>query len=73
MSHLDGDPLRPRDVSSLSAEYALAASEVLIDARLVERWLAPEAELQAELSRRHDWPADRAARYLTDLRRALSQ
>jgi hypothetical protein len=49
----------------------LARSDVLIDARLVERWQAPEAELQDELSRRHEWPADRTARYLTDLRRTL--
>jgi hypothetical protein len=67
------NPLRPRNVSRLSVRYELPASEVLIDARLVERWQAPEAELQDELSRRHEWPGDQAARYLSDLRRALRQ
>ena len=69
----DSDLLRPSAVRSLSVEYALAASEILIDARLVAHWQAPEAELEAEFSRRHDWPVDRAARYLIDLRQALSQ
>jgi hypothetical protein len=68
-----GNPLRPRDVSRLRVQYELASSEVLIDARLLERWLAPEAELQDELGRRHGWPGDRAANYLADLRHALRQ
>ena len=46
MCHPDGDPLCPPDISNLAGAYALAASEVLIDARLVEHWHAPEAELQ---------------------------
>jgi hypothetical protein len=67
-----GNPLRSHDVSRLRVLYELASSEVLIDARLVEHWQAPEAELQDELGRRHGWPGDRAAHYLADLRRALT-
>jgi hypothetical protein len=55
----------------LAVEYQLARSAVIIDARLVERWEAPEIAQQDELSRRHQWPADRAAHYLDDLRRAF--
>jgi hypothetical protein len=68
-----GNPLRSHDVSRLRALYELASSEVLIDARLVQHWQAPEAELQDELGRRHGWPGDRAANYLADLRHALRQ
>lgn len=68
-----GNPLRSRDVSSLSVRYQLMESAVLIDARLAELWQAPEAELEDELSRRHDWPGDQAVRYLADLRRALTE
>jgi hypothetical protein len=63
----------PRDVGSLSVRYELAESEVLIDARLVELWQAPEPELQDELSRRHHWSGDRAVRHLADLRRAFER
>lgn len=34
-----------------------------MDARLVEHWHAPEAELQQEFMRRHNWTVDRAARF----------
>ena len=68
-----GNPLRSRDVSSLSVRYQLMESAVLIDARLVELWQAPEAELEDELSRRHEWSGDQAVRYVADLRRALTE
>jgi hypothetical protein len=69
----NGDPLLPDDVSTLSLRYEVARSDVLIDARLVEHWQAPEPELREELSRRHQWPRDRGARYLLDLRHALGR
>jgi hypothetical protein len=71
MRDADNDPLRPEDVDALAVRYELQRSDVLIDARLFERWQAPEAELREEFMRRHLWPRDLAGQYLTELRHAL--
>jgi hypothetical protein len=73
MCHPDGDPLAAESLSRLSSEYELAPSDVLIDARLVEHWQSPEVELREELGRRHEWTEDRAARFVADLRKALTE
>jgi hypothetical protein len=73
MSHHDDNPLDAQSLSWLSAEYELAQSEIRIDARLMEHWQAAEAELHEELMRRHNWTADRAARFASDVRQALHQ
>jgi hypothetical protein len=58
MCHPHHNPLDAHCLSKLSVEFEPAPSEILIDGRLVEHWHAPEAELQLELMRRHNWTAD---------------